>query len=98
MAKKKTTPLSISAEDNAQAQSLFEQYHQIASNLRTATDQKAAETTLTAINTLSEGAQMALLKELSKEHHSDAADVLAAINALSPIKEVRKEAKRSLIR
>src|SRR6266568_2260909 len=32
-----------------------------------------------------------------QEHHTDAADVLAAINELSPIKSVRKEAHRSLI-
>jgi len=44
-----------------------------------------------------EGAQMALLKALSKEHHADAADVLIAVNELSPAKSVRKEAKRSLI-
>src|SRR5260370_13779847 len=41
---------------------------------------------------------MALLKELSKEHENDAADVLIAVNELSPIKNVRKEARRSLIR
>ena len=40
---------------------------------------------------------MALLKNLSKEHHTDAADVLVAINELSPVKSVRKEARRSLI-
>ena len=41
---------------------------------------------------------MALLKALSREQHTDAADVLVAINELSSIKEIRKEARRSLIR
>ena len=50
------------------------------------------------INTLSESAQLALLKELSKEYQVDAADVLTALNELSPLKSVRKEARRSLIR
>jgi tetratricopeptide (TPR) repeat protein len=50
------------------------------------------------INNAPEGVQIALLKELAKENHVDAADVLIALNELSPLKSVRKEAKRSLIR
>src|SRR2546425_10534169 len=97
MAKKKTKPISILQEDNIQAQHLLEQYHQVAHNLRLSTDLKQAESALTEINNMPEGAQIALLKALSKEHHTDAADVLLAINELSPIKSVRKEARRSLI-
>jgi len=97
MAKKKKVSLPVSQEDNVQAQRVFEQYHQTANDLHTSVDQKQAETALAAINTMPEGAQIALLKALSKEHHTDAADVLAAINELSPIKSVRKEAHRSLI-
>ncbi len=97
MAKKKKVSLPVSQEDNEQAQRIFEQYHQTANDLHTSVDQKQAETALAAINTIPEGAQIALLKALSKEHHTDAADVLAAINELSPIKSVRKEAHRSLI-
>jgi len=41
---------------------------------------------------------MALLKTLGKENNVDAADILVAINALSPHKEVRKEARRALLR
>jgi tetratricopeptide (TPR) repeat protein len=41
---------------------------------------------------------LAFLKALSKENTAPAADLLAAINALSPDKEARKEARRSLIR
>ncbi len=97
MAKKKKVSLPVSQENNAQAQQLLEHYHQIASDLHTSKDQEQAEAALAEINTLSEGTQMALLKALSKEQHTDAADVLVAINALSPIKSVRKEARRSLI-
>jgi tetratricopeptide (TPR) repeat protein len=97
MAKKKKVSLPVTQENSAQVQQLLENYHQVASDLHTSKDQEQAEAALTAINTMSEGTQMALLKALSKEQHTDAADVLAAINALSPIKSVRKEARRSLI-
>src|SRR5437588_5681665 len=98
MAKKKNTQIAVSQEDNTQAQHILEQYHEIAGNLHTSTDQKQAEDALTEINNMPEGAQIALVKALSKELHIDAADVLLAINELSPVKSVRKEAKRSLIR
>src|SRR5436853_4721521 len=98
MAKKKNMPISVSQEENTQVQHLFEQYHQIANNLHASKDQTQAETALTEINNLPENAQIALLKELSKENQVDAADVLIAINELSPLKSIRKEARRSLIR
>src|SRR5256885_13809311 len=98
MAKKKNTQISVSQEDNAQAQHILEQYHQIANDLHASADQKQAEAALTEINDMPEGAQFALLKALSKELNTDAADVLTAIYELSPIKSVRKEARRSLIR
>jgi len=97
MAKKKNTSISLSQEDNARVQEVLEHYQQIAGNLHTSADQKQAEAALTEINNMTEGAQMTLLKALSKERHSDAADVLSAINELSPMKNVRKEARRSLI-
>lgn len=97
MAKKKNKPVVVSQEDNIQAQQVLEHYHEVAQNLRPSTDQKQVESALTEINNMSEGAQVALLKALSKEHHTDAADVLLAINELSSLKDVRKEARRSLI-
>jgi tetratricopeptide (TPR) repeat protein len=97
MAKKKQVAHPVSQEDNEQAQRVLEQYHQIAHELRTLKDQKQIETALAAITTMSESAQFALLKALAKEHHTDAADVLLAINEVSPLKSVRKEARRSLI-
>ncbi|HEX9133334.1 MAG TPA: tetratricopeptide repeat protein [Ktedonobacteraceae bacterium] len=96
--KKKTTQLVISQEHNTQAQPIFDQYHEIAEHLHASTNQEQVEAALSEINNMPEGAQVALLKALSKEHHTDAADVLVAINELSPIKDIRKEARRSLIR
>jgi tetratricopeptide (TPR) repeat protein len=79
-------------------QHVFEHYQQIANNLHASKDQKQAETALAEITNLSENAQIALLKELAKENQVAAADVLTAINELSTLKSVRKEARRSLIR
>jgi tetratricopeptide (TPR) repeat protein len=97
MAKKKQVSHPVSQEDSEQAQRVLEQYHQIANELHTVKDQEQVETALAAITTLPESAQFALLKALAKEHHTDAADVLLAINEVSPLKSVRKEARRSLI-
>ncbi len=98
MAKKKQQQNPVSQEASLQAQHTFERYQEIASDLHASKDQEQVEEALTEINALPEDAQMALLKELSKEKQSDAADVLVAINELSSLKEVRKEARRSLIR
>src|SRR5947207_181006 len=95
--KKKTTQTLVSQEDNIQAQPILDRYHEIAENLHASADQDQADAALAEINNLPESVQVALLKDLSKEHHTDAADVLVAINELSPTKSVRKEAKRSLI-
>ena len=94
---KKITP-PVSEEDDAQVQHLLGQFHEIANKLHTSISQSHAQAALSEINSLSEAAQVALLKALPKEHSTDAADVLIAVNDLSPIKSVRKEARRSLIR
>jgi len=98
MARKREPIPLLSQEDNVQVQHLLEEYHQIAQNLHQSTNQAQVENALADINALSENAQIALLKALSKENETDAADILVAVNALSPHKEVRKEARRSLIR
>ena len=95
--KKKTAQIPVSLENTTQAQDLLDKYHEIAKNLHESTNQEQVEAALAEINNMPEGAQMALLKALSKEHHADAADVLIAVNELSPAKSVRKEARRSLI-
>lgn len=96
--KDKDRTIPVSQEDNVQAQRLLTQFHNVAQDLRKSAGREQAEAALTPITSTSEGAQVALLKALSKEPHVDAADVLLAINTLSPNKEIRKEARRSLIR
>lgn len=96
--KKKEQKIAITQDDEAQARVVLEQYHTIAGKLRSSVDQEQAEAALSTVSSLTEAAQMALLKALSREHHVDAADVLNAIYELSPIKTVHKEARRSLIR
>src|SRR5438128_4971316 len=98
MSKKKQQKISIGHADSSQVQAVLEKFHGIARELHSSTNQKEAEAALAAITSLSEANQMALLKTLSKERETDAADVLLGINELSPIKNVRKEARRSLIR
>lgn len=98
MTKKKQQNISISQDDEAQAQDTLSQFHQIVQALHNSTNQKEAEGALAIITAMTETGQFALVKALAKIQHSDAADVLVAINAFAPIKEVRKEARRSLIR
>jgi len=98
MARKRETSSLLSPEDHEQVENLLSHYHQLAERLHNTTTQAEAEAALSDINTLSEAAQIALLKALSKENERDAADIAAALNAFSPHKEVRKEARRSLIR
>jgi tetratricopeptide (TPR) repeat protein len=94
---KQSSP-ALSQEEQSQIQVLLTQYDQIAQALYKSTFQPEAESALAPITNLSENAQMAYMKALSKEQTTAAADVLAALNALAPAKEVRKEARRSLIR
>src|ERR1700730_16885321 len=98
MTRKKETDTDVSEEDNAQVQHLLGQFHQLAGNLHSSSSPEEAGAVLSDINTMPEASQLALLNALSKEHYTYAADVLIAINELSPSKSVRKEARRSLIR
>ena len=98
MARKKESISSLSKEENAQLQLSLEQFHRIADKLHASTNKEEAEAALSEINKLGEATQVALLKALSKERESDAADIALALNELSPNKSVRKEARRTLIR
>jgi tetratricopeptide (TPR) repeat protein len=97
MARKKSSKITVSQDDNIQARGILEQYHDLAGNLRTSTNKEQTEAVLVNINSMQQGVQVALLKALAREYHPDAADLLLAINVLSPIKDVRKEARRALI-
>src|SRR5712692_5070085 len=98
MTRKKESNIVTSEEENAQIHQVLEQYHQIAGDLHNCADAEQAEAVLADIHSMSEATQVALLKALSREHDSDAADIVIAINELSPHKSIRKEARRSLIR
>lgn len=84
--------------DVTQLQALLGQFHAIARSLHKNENQEQVEATLTPITSMPEATQIALLKALAKEQTIDAADVVLALNEFSPHKEVRKEARRSLIR
>ncbi len=98
MTKKKDQKVSITQVDITQLQALLGKTHQIAQALHGSTNQHEAETALQPITSTSEAAQIALLKTLSKEANTDAADIVLALYELSPLKGVRKEARRSQLR
>ncbi len=97
MAKKKDTVQHISQDEHEQVLQVLEHTHAIAQQLHTAAQREQAEAVLTEISMLSENAQIVLSKSLAKERHTDAADVLLALNELGVQKSVRKEARRALI-
>lgn len=96
MARKKENETLVSQVNQQEIQDILATHQQLAEQLRNTSD--AAETALQPINALSETVQLALMKALAKLNDVDAADILAAVNALSTQKEVRKEARRSLLR
>ncbi|MFL5626968.1 MAG: tetratricopeptide repeat protein [Ktedonobacteraceae bacterium] len=98
MTQKNESATSLPPEESTQIQHLLAKYHQLAQGLHGSSNQAEAEELLKDINSLSEAGQIALLKALSKERDSDAADVILALHELSPFKSIRKEARRSLIR
>jgi tetratricopeptide (TPR) repeat protein len=95
---KKEANTVLSSEETERVQRLFSQYHHIAELLRTSLDQEQAQIALTVVGDLTQTAQVAFVKSLAKEHETDAADILTGINTFSQLKEVRKEARRGLLR
>ncbi|GCE20311.1 hypothetical protein [Dictyobacter kobayashii] len=98
MTAKKNADIQLSPEEMSQVESIHTQYPTIATQLHESKDQTQIEAALKDIFALSEAAQIALIKSLAKTNRAEAADVLAGINAVSPQKEVRKEARRGLLR
>ncbi len=84
-------------QDNEQIQTTLASYNQLAANLAKSRTEEQIEQTLSPIFDMSEAAQVGLLKALAKERSIAAADLVLAVNTYAPIKEVRKEARRSLI-
>src|SRR5271157_6311639 len=97
MTAEKQRDSSVPHGDDAQLVYLLEQRHEIAEELHNSASKTQAETALAELTSIDEAAQMALLKALAKQHDTDAADVLLAINELTPNKAIRKEARRALI-
>ena len=87
------TPVS----DNIVEQHL-EQYHQLASELRESNTIDQAVLALEPLVNMAPADQIAYLKALGREDSSDAADIAQAMYNIAPDKEVRKEARRTLLR
>ncbi|GHO84643.1 tetratricopeptide repeat protein [Dictyobacter formicarum] len=98
MTAKKNADVQLSPEEADQVESIHTNYPTIATQLHESQDQAQVEAALKEIFALSEAAQLALIKSLAKTNRADAADILVAINAVSTHKEVRKEARRGLLR
>lgn len=98
MPQQKDRDTSVSPETHEDIQHILDNIHMIAQNLHESNNEVEARAALTDIDNLPAATQMALLKELSRQQETDAADVLLAINELSEDKIIRKEARRSLIR
>jgi len=96
--KKHAHQVPASQANIEQVRDLLTRYQFIAAALETNTEAAQDEETLAPITSLDENTQIALVKELGKELTPAAADVLQAIYTYAPGKEVRKEARRSLIR
>jgi tetratricopeptide (TPR) repeat protein len=77
---------------------LLANYHQIAQELNDSLDVAAADRALAPIINAPDTTQIALLKALAQENTSDAADIAQAIQTLTTNKEIRKEARRTLVR
>jgi tetratricopeptide (TPR) repeat protein len=96
--KKHTHQVPASQANMQQIQELLARYPFIAAALDTNTEAAQDEETLAPITSLDENTQLALMKELGKEKATEAANVLQAIYTYAPAKDVRQEARRSLIR
>jgi tetratricopeptide (TPR) repeat protein len=98
MPQHKDRDITVSAEANEHIQHILDDIHAIAQHLHESSNETQAKSVLADIDNLPAATQMALLKALSKQQETDAADVLLALNELSDDKIIRKEARRSLIR
>src|SRR5690349_14282004 len=96
--KKQHEAAALSPAEETQLQEQLASYHQIAEALEASQNTAAIEEALAPITALDETVQIALLKALGKEQNVDAADVAQALHTMSAQKEIRKEARRTLLR
>lgn len=76
----------------------LEQYHQLARVLRESRNIDQAALALEPLINITGEDQIVYLKTLGRENSSDAADIAQAMYNIAPDKEVRKEARRTLLR
>lgn len=95
--KKEIAPI-LSEEERNQVQLQIATYHQLADTLHSSTSQQEVEEALASLTDGAEAVQLGVLKAMARENHTDAADIVLALYELAPAKEVRKEARRTLIR
>ena len=81
-----------------QEQELFARLPDVAQTVRASSTPTEAEAALADITALPTSAQLNFIRTLSKTTTTDAADVLTALNTYGADKEVRKEARRALVR
>jgi hypothetical protein len=98
MSTKKETSTQLSPEENTQVTDLVAGYPQLAQQLLETPDQAHVESVLVAIFQAPLPVQIAFIKALGRENRSTAADIVSALHIFSPDKEVRKEARRAIIR
>jgi tetratricopeptide (TPR) repeat protein len=79
-------------------QEYLEQYHQLANELHGSKNIDQVVLTLEPLVTIVHTDQITYLKALGQENSSDAADIAQAMHHIAPDKEVRKEARRTLLR
>ncbi|HCI82328.1 MAG TPA: hypothetical protein DHW02_21850 [Ktedonobacter sp.] len=91
-------PSDQQTDNEAQIQEQLAHYTDIAQQLYSSQSYQQAEEAIAPINEMTEEDQLTFLNALSRERNSDAASVLLAINTLTQQKQVRKEARRALIR
>lgn len=84
-------------QESEQIQDILANYRQIATNLKKSRNEEQIGIALAPIFDAPEAVQLGLLKMLAKERTVPAADIVLAVNTYTPVKEVRKEARRSLI-
>ncbi|MBA2677209.1 MAG: hypothetical protein H0U76_02245 [Ktedonobacteraceae bacterium] len=77
---------------------LLANYHQLAQELNDSLDLTTAERVLAPIINAPDTTQITLLKALGQENTMDAADIVQAVQTITTNKEIRKEARRALVR
>ncbi len=96
--KDKNAQSGHTAEEEAQIQHIQTHLPQMAQKLRKSRNETQIESALALFIEASESVQLAVLRILARERTTDAADIALAVNTYTPVKEVRKEARRTLIR